>query len=94
MTINLNTMTKEARIQIFIHTKDISGARNKKRFVRIFGVSMAPSDPATLFSKDIFDGNKLLETRLTTIWTAAYTIYGSGWLRDTIHLGLIPIART
>jgi hypothetical protein len=89
MKLHLPTMDKDAWLKVFIQTKDMSGARNKKRFVRIFGVSLARSDPTTLFSRDTFDGNKLLATTLTTVWAAAYTLYGAGWLKDTIDLGPI-----
>jgi hypothetical protein len=88
MKVTVATMDKDAWIKVFIQTKDISGARNKKRFVQIFGVSLAQSDPTTLFSHDIFDGNKLLATTLGMVWAAAYTLYGAGWLKDTIDIGL------
>jgi hypothetical protein len=83
---HVDTMDKDKWIKLFIKTKEISAARNKKRFIRIFGVSMARSNPEELFSQDIFDGNRLLETKITVIWAAAYTLYGPGWLNATIAL--------
>jgi hypothetical protein len=55
MKVTVATMDKDAWIKVFIQTKDILGARNKKRFVRIFGVSLSRLDPTTLFSHAIFD---------------------------------------
>jgi hypothetical protein len=83
----LNKMDKYKWIKIFISTKDISAARNRKRFIRVFGVSLARSDPKGLFNREIFDGNKLLETTTTNAWAAAYTVYGPGWLHATIEPG-------
>jgi hypothetical protein len=39
---------------------------------------LASSDPKELFSQDIFDGNKMLETQITAVWATAFTIYGPG----------------
>jgi hypothetical protein len=88
--MDLEKMDKDKWIKIFINTKDISAARNKRRFIRIFGVSLARSDPKELFSQDIYDGNKMAETKTTRIWAAAYTIYGPGWLNETLELGQYP----
>ena len=87
MDINSDKMDKDSWIKTFIKNKDISAARNKRRYIRIFGVSLARSNPAELFSQSIFDGNKLVTTKITMVWAAAYTIYGPGWRRDTIDLG-------
>jgi adenylyl- and sulfurtransferase ThiI len=70
-----NKIDKDSWIKILIETKDIIAARNRKRIVRIFGISLAGSDPKELFSQEIFDGNKMLETQITAVWAAAYTIY-------------------
>jgi hypothetical protein len=75
-------LDKDSWIKILIKTKDIIAARNKKGIVRIFGISLASSDPKELFSQDIFDGNKMLETQITAVWAAVYTIYGPGWIRE------------
>jgi hypothetical protein len=40
-----------------------------------------------LFSQDVFDGNRLLETKITMVWSAACTLYGPGWLNATINVG-------
>ena len=87
MNADLDIMDKEKWIKVFIQTKDISASRNKKRYIRIFGVSLASSNPAEMFNKNIFDGNKLLETAITTVWAAAYSLYGPGWIREVIDLG-------
>jgi hypothetical protein len=87
MSINLNKMDKDKWINIFVTTKDISAARNRKRFIRIFGVSLARSNPQELFTQAIFDGTNLLETKIASVWAAAYTLYGPGWLNATIDVG-------
>jgi hypothetical protein len=55
MDTNLDKMDNDSWIKIFIKTKDISAARNKRRFIRIFEVSLAKSDPKELFNQAIFD---------------------------------------
>jgi hypothetical protein len=94
MNMKLDKMDKDSWIKTFIKNKDISAARNRRRFIRIFGVSLARSDPKILFDQEIFDGNKLQETKTTMVWAAAYTIYGPGWLYDTIDLGEITMDPT
>ena len=76
MNLKTNMMDRDSWVKVFIETKDISGARNKKCFIRIFGVSLACSDPTTMFSHDIFDGNKLRATKTSRVWAAAYMLYG------------------
>jgi hypothetical protein len=68
MDMDLDTMDRSKRIKVFIKTKDLSAGRNKKRYIRIFGISLASSNPAEMFHKTVFDGNKLLETAITTVW--------------------------
>jgi hypothetical protein len=89
MNKETNKLDKDSWINILIKTKDIVAARNKKQIVRIFAISLASSDPKEWFSQDIFDGNKMLETQITAVWAAAYTIYGPGWIREknVINLG-------
>ena len=87
MKLKINTMDRDSWIKVFIETKDISGARNKKCFIRIFGVSLARSDPTTMFSHNIFNGNKLQPMKTSSVWAAAYTLYGPGWLKDTMDIG-------
>jgi hypothetical protein len=72
MNKETNKLDKDSWIKILIETKDIIAARNRKRIVRIFGISLANSDPKELFSQDIFYGNRMLETQITAVWTAAY----------------------
>jgi hypothetical protein len=86
MSTSLAKMDKDKWIKIFNKTKDILAARNNKRFVPIFRVSLARSNPHELFRQDVFNSNKLLETKITMAWAAAYTIYGPGWPKDTIDL--------
>jgi hypothetical protein len=45
METKSDTMDKDKWIKLFIKTKDISAAGNKRRFIRIFEVSLACSDP-------------------------------------------------
>jgi adenylyl- and sulfurtransferase ThiI len=45
MNKEMNKLDKDSWIKILIETKDIIAARNKKRIVRIFGISLASSDP-------------------------------------------------
>jgi hypothetical protein len=40
------------------------------------------TNPSKLFTAEIFDGNKLLETPITQAWAAAYTVYGPGWIQE------------
>jgi hypothetical protein len=87
--------TKDDWIKTFVATKDLSSSRSKKRFSRIFGISLAGSNPAYLFEKNIFDGNQLLDSPLAAAWAAAYTLYGSGWIHQKATIDLsIPIAYT
>jgi hypothetical protein len=74
--------SKESWIHIFVETKDIFVAKNKKRFIQIFGVYLASSNPSKLFDPGFFYGNKLLETPTTRAWAAAYAVYGPGWLHE------------
>jgi hypothetical protein len=86
MKNNPRTMDKDKWIKIFIATKDISGARNRRRHIRIFGVSLARSDPKGLFNHSLFNGTILLETSIAAAWAAACTLCGPGWLNATIEL--------
>jgi esterase/lipase len=87
--------TKDDWIKRFVATKDLSSSRSKKRFIRIFGISLAGSNPAHLFEKTIFNGNQLLDSPLAATWAAAYTLYGSGWIHQKATIDLsIPIAYT
>ena len=79
MNINPDTMDKGKWINIFTQAKEFSGSRNKEQYIQIFGVSVACSNPAEMFNKNIFDGNKLLETAIATVWAAAYSLYGPGF---------------
>jgi hypothetical protein len=73
----------------FVSTQDIVSNRNKNRIIRIFGLSLANSNPANLFNKPLFDGSKLLDSSITCAWAAAYLLYGSGWRpeKDLIDVG-------
>jgi hypothetical protein len=62
-----------------VSTQDIVSNRNKHRIIRIFCLSLANSNPASLFDKPLFDGSKLLDSSITCAWAAAYSLYGSGW---------------
>jgi hypothetical protein len=49
MDMDLNTMDRGKWINVFIKTKDFRGGRNKKHCIRIFGISLASSNPAEMF---------------------------------------------
>jgi hypothetical protein len=94
MGVDVTNMDKSKWIKVLVATKNISAGRDSKRYVRIFGVSMARSIPTNLFDEHIFNGNKLLETDITMIWAAAYTLYGPGWLPDYFDIVTIPPTET
>jgi hypothetical protein len=89
----VHKLDKDSWVKIFVETKHISAARNKKRTIRIFGASLAHSDPAELFETAIFDGNQLLETPIANAWAAAYTLYGPGWLQQKEVFDITPKAK-
>jgi hypothetical protein len=94
MKYDLEKMDKDDWRQVFLQTKDVTAPKNKRRFIRIFGVSLARSNPKELFSDNIFDGKKLLLTNITMVWAAAYNLYGPGWRKEMIDLGKTRIATT
>jgi hypothetical protein len=78
MDMDLDTMDRSKWIKVFIKTKDLSAGRNKKRYIRIFGITLPSSNPAKMSHKTVFDGNKSLETANATVWAAAYYLCGPG----------------
>jgi hypothetical protein len=79
MAMNPAKMDKDKWIKIFIETKEISAARNK-RFIRIFGEwSLVRTDQKELFEY-IIDGNKLMETKVDSLFqqpTLSMVLVGS-----------------
>jgi hypothetical protein len=90
MKLDLTKMERDEWVDVFANTKEITNHKNHKRFIRIFGVSLASSNPKELFSEAIFDGNKLVSTDISKIWAAAYIFYGPGWRKEWIELGKKP----
>jgi hypothetical protein len=75
MKTNLAKMNNDKQIKMFVATEDVSATRNKRQSTRIFGVSaLACSDPKELCSQGIFNGNKLLKTKLIMTQAAASTL--------------------
>jgi hypothetical protein len=70
MGLNMDKMDKDEWVQVFVKTKDIANHKitNHKN-------PKWSSYPKGLFSKSIFDGNKLVSTDITKIWAAAYTSF-------------------
>jgi hypothetical protein len=93
MAKKVEKLDKDSWVKSFVETKDISAARNKKRTIRIFGASLANSDPEALIEPAIFDRNQLHETPIDNAWAAAYTLYGPGWLQQKEVFDITPKAK-